>query len=238
MAKKGSRSSFHMIVLLFASITASEFVPFQNSSNGCVDTVVSYSFKQNGKGYSQAQCTGRAGECCRLGPNCYDCSGLVYMAYKQAGITAPITTYGYPGNFKAVGLANAQPGDVLWNTGHVGIVGYNNQVIHAANPTRGIYIMTLANFKTYCAPTQAFRACNDSPSPSTKLWRVQSGAFSVKSNAENLMARIKASGLEAFIVLHNNLYKVQCGAFSSQANAQARLNTLKSKGFEGALVYY
>ncbi|KAK2944960.1 putative N-acetylmuramoyl-L-alanine amidase CwlM [Blattamonas nauphoetae] len=80
----------------------------------------------------------------------------------------------------------------------------------------------------------------DGPTPPTpgQLYRVQSGAFSVKANAENLKNRIKASGIDAFVVFHNNLYKVQCGAFANKNNAQSLLNQLKSKGFEGTLVYY
>lgn len=53
---------------------------------------VSFAIAQIGKGYSQNQCTGKPGlnfnkyssvkgECCRLGPKCYDCSGLVYMVF-------------------------------------------------------------------------------------------------------------------------------------------------------------
>ncbi|KAK2950946.1 hypothetical protein BLNAU_14136 [Blattamonas nauphoetae] len=140
-------------------LAAREFVPFENATNGCVETAVSYAFAQNGKGYSQNQCTGRAGECCRLGPKCFDCSGLVYMAYKQAGKKVPTSTGGYPGGLSSVGLGNARPGDILWRSGHVGIVGNGNQVIHAANPTRGVYIMTLANFKQYLSPTHAYRVC-------------------------------------------------------------------------------
>ncbi|KAK2944236.1 hypothetical protein BLNAU_20846 [Blattamonas nauphoetae] len=148
-----------MLFFTVSLISATQFVPFENATNGCVETAVGYATKQNGKGYSQNQCTGRAGECCRLGPNCFDCSGLVYMAYKQAGKSVPTTTRGYPGGLKSVGVGNAKPGDILWRSGHVGLVINNNQVVHAANPTRGVYILSLSSFKQYNNPTAAYRVC-------------------------------------------------------------------------------
>ncbi|KAK2959516.1 hypothetical protein BLNAU_5565 [Blattamonas nauphoetae] len=148
-----------MLSFIVSLLSARQFVPFENTTNGCVDAAVNYAFAQNGKGYSQNQCSGRAGECCRLGPNCFDCSGLVYMAYKQSGRTVPTTTRGYPGGLANVGVNNAQPGDILWRTGHVGLVGYNNQAVHAANPTTGVVILSLPVWIRYNYPTHAFRVC-------------------------------------------------------------------------------
>ncbi|KAK2947621.1 putative Cyclin-dependent kinase 2 [Blattamonas nauphoetae] len=145
---------FYFIVSL---VSATEFVPFENATNGCVDTAVRYAFAQKGKGYSMAQCTGAAGQCCRLGPKCFDCSGLVYMAYKKAGKKVPGTTYGYPGGLKSVGVKNAKPGDLLWNKGHVGMVGYNGQTIHAANPKDGVVVLSTSVWIRYNYPTHAYR---------------------------------------------------------------------------------
>ncbi|KAK2947620.1 hypothetical protein BLNAU_17453 [Blattamonas nauphoetae] len=147
---------FYFIVSL---VSATEFVPFENATNGCVDTAVRYAFAQKGKGYSMAQCTGAAGQCCRLGPKCFDCSGLVYMAYKKAGKKVPGTTYGYPGGLKSVGVKNAKPGDLLWNKGHVGMVGYNGQTIHAANPKDGVVVLSTSVWIRYNYPTHAYRVC-------------------------------------------------------------------------------
>ncbi|KAK2945700.1 putative Sporulation-specific N-acetylmuramoyl-L-alanine amidase [Blattamonas nauphoetae] len=77
-----------------------------------------------------------------------------------------------------------------------------------------------------------------STDPTTGTYHVQSGAFASKTNADSLMARIKAAGLEASVVHRNNLYTVQCGAFASKTNADARLAALKAKGFEGTIVFY
>jgi hypothetical protein len=76
---------------------------------------------------------------------------------------------------------------------------------------------------------------NTGTSPSTPektLYRVQTGAFSVKKNADALLAKVKAAGFETYMVKVNGLYKVQVGAFSVKTNADAMAAKLKAKGFD------
>lgn len=68
--------------------------------------------------------------------------------------------------------------------------------------------------------------------PEKTLYRVQTGAFSVKKNADALLAKVKAAGFETYMVKVNGLYKVQVGAFSVKANADAMAAKLKAKGFD------
>jgi mannose-6-phosphate isomerase class I len=78
-------------------------------------------------------------------------------------------------------------------------------------------------------------ADNTGTSPSTPektLYRVQTGAFSVKKNADALLAKVKAAGFETYMVKVNGLYKVQVGAFSVKTNADAMAAKLKAKGFD------
>jgi cell wall-associated NlpC family hydrolase len=64
------------------------------------------------------------------GPRVFDCSGLVFRVYQQAGLVGKIggsrkTAAGYYRWFKARGLVsrgNPQPGDVIWWTRHGRIV--------------------------------------------------------------------------------------------------------------------
>lgn len=70
-----------------------------------------------------------------------------------------------------------------------------------------------------------------SPTPSKILYRVQVGAYSVKSNADKLQAELKSKGIDCFVKQVGNLYKVQCGAYSVRANADAMANRLKSLGY-------
>ena len=64
------------------------------------------------------------------------------------------------------------------------------------------------------------------------LYRVQTGAFSVKKNADALLAKVKAAGFETYMVQVNGLYKVQVGAYGVKANADAMAAKLKAKGFD------
>lgn len=66
------------------------------------------------------------------------------------------------------------------------------------------------------------------------IYRVQTGAFSLRKNAENLLKQIHALGGDytgAYVRKVGLYYKVQVGAFSVKANATSMLNDLKSKGF-------
>ena len=70
------------------------------------------------------------------------------------------------------------------------------------------------------------------------IYRVQTGAFSSKSNAENYKRTIQAipdtigAGYKnAYVRLVDGLYKVQVGAFSVKENAERVLNDLQSKGY-------
>lgn len=66
---------------------------------------------------------------------------------------------------------------------------------------------------------------------SDTLYRVQTGAFSVKKNAEQKMKAVKAAGFDAFCVLVGNLWKVQVGAFSKRENAENYAKKVQAAGF-------
>ncbi|AZG43670.1 C40 family peptidase [Gordonia insulae] len=69
------------------------------------------------------------------GPNAFDCSGLVYYSYKQAGKTIPRDSYGQLGGGTPVAsLAAAKPGDVLIfnGGGHAGLYVGNGTFVHAS----------------------------------------------------------------------------------------------------------
>ncbi len=64
------------------------------------------------------------------------------------------------------------------------------------------------------------------------LYRVQTGAFTKKANADALAAKLKAAGFDTYIVKSGNYYKVQVGAYSVKANASAMAAKLKAAGFD------
>lgn len=66
---------------------------------------------------------------------------------------------------------------------------------------------------------------------SGKLHLVQIGAFSKKTNANDLVKQAKSKGFEAYIKQESGLFKVQIGAFSSKKNADNLANRAKKSGF-------
>lgn len=70
------------------------------------------------------------------------------------------------------------------------------------------------------------------PSDNKTLYRVQAGAFSKKSNADALVAKLKKAGFDTCVVSADGMYKVQVGAFSVKANAENQMAKLKAKGFD------
>ena len=70
------------------------------------------------------------------------------------------------------------------------------------------------------------------PSDGKTLYRVQTGAFSKKSNADALSEKLKAAGFDNFITQVGGLYKVQVGAFSKKENAENQMAKLKAAGYD------
>lgn len=72
----------------------------------------------------------------------------------------------------------------------------------------------------------------DVPSDGKTLYRVQTGAFSKRSNADAWAAKLKAAGFNTYIVQMGNLYKVQVGAYSQKSNAENMMVKLKAVGYD------
>lgn len=70
----------------------------------------------------------------------------------------------------------------------------------------------------------------------TVLYKVQIGAFSKKSNADDLAAEAKSKGFDALVILKDGLYKVQIGAFASKENADDLVVKAQKAGFD-VIVY-
>ena len=69
------------------------------------------------------------------------------------------------------------------------------------------------------------------PATPKVLYRVQVGAYRVKSNADAQLKKVKAAGFDTYMVQAGGLYKIQVGAYSVKANAEAMLKKVKAKGF-------
>jgi len=69
------------------------------------------------------------------GPNSFDCSGLTQWCYRQVGISIPrVDTSQRAAATSILPVSEAQPGDILWMWGHVGIYIGGGQYIHAPQP--------------------------------------------------------------------------------------------------------
>ncbi len=53
----------------------------------------------------------------------------------------------------------------------------------------------------------------------------------LKENAEAQLAKVKATGSDAFVTQADGLYKIQVGAFKVRANAEAMAAKLEAAGF-------
>lgn len=76
-----------------------------------------------------------------------DCSGFVQSVYKNFGISLPRSSYAQSGVGKGVSYSEAQPGDVIYYGGHVGIYIGNGQIVHASTERTGIKI-TSATYRS------------------------------------------------------------------------------------------
>lgn len=89
------------------------------------------------------------------GPNYFDCSGLVYWAYNQAGVSLGRTTAaGYAGSGKAISRSELQPGDVItfsYGSGvaHIGIYIGGGSFVHASGEGSG----TVGQYLDQCVKT-------------------------------------------------------------------------------------
>ena len=76
-----------------------------------------------------------------------DCSGFVMAVYKNFGISLPRSSYAQSSVGRGVSYSEAQPGDVIYYGGHVGIYIGNGQIVHASTERTGIKI-TSATYRS------------------------------------------------------------------------------------------
>ena len=68
--------------------------------------------------------------------------------------------------------------------------------------------------------------------PSGTLYRVQTGAYTQKANADTQLAKVKEAGFDTYMVQAGRYYKIQVGAYSKKENAVAMAAKLKAAGFD------
>ena len=76
-------------------------------------------------------------------PDAFDCSGFTSYVYAQLGISLPRTSSAQRNAGTVVSRADAQPGDLIWSPGHVGIYAGGDQMIDAPRPGKSVQFRTI-----------------------------------------------------------------------------------------------
>lgn len=72
-----------------------------------------------------------------------------------------------------------------------------------------------------------------------KLYRVQIGAYTKKTNAEKVLKQVSAAGFDTFITdLQEGFYRVQVGAYTQYKNAVAKRAAVQNAGFNAIIKTY
>jgi len=81
------------------------------------------------------------------GPNAFDCSGLTSWCYAQVGIYIPRGGNAqYLSAPMKLAVGSAQPGDILYKPGHVGLCIGGGQFVHAPHPGSVVCVRTIAGY--------------------------------------------------------------------------------------------
>lgn len=128
-------------------------VPSSNSSD--VETVVQAALAQVGKRYVWAASNPNVG---------FDCSGLVYYAFKQVGVTLNRIAADQYYNGTPVSRNQLQRGDLVFFSsggyiGHVGLYIGNGQFVHASDYSTGVIISNLSGYysNTYAGAVRVLK---------------------------------------------------------------------------------
>ena len=98
--------------------------------------------------YSRLGCPYKWGA---AGPNAFDCSGFVQWCYARAGVSLPHSSSAQKNAGTQISVSAAQPGDILWKSGHVGIYIGNGKYIHAPQTGDVVKISSVSGSGFVCA---------------------------------------------------------------------------------------
>ncbi|OPY01843.1 MAG: putative endopeptidase p60 precursor [Syntrophorhabdus sp. PtaB.Bin184] len=134
----GARSVMLLCISLMFLVPscAPKKVRIYDMPEGARSDLVQIALAQQGKKY-------RSGA---KGPDQFDCSGLVYFTYRQAGISVPLTAEAQGRYGAEISRGEAQPGDLVLfrikSDDHIGIMVNGSDFVHASK-SRGVAIDSL-----------------------------------------------------------------------------------------------
>lgn len=103
--------------------------------SGKAAKVVQFALSQVGKSYRAA----------RVGPDSYDCSGLVLAAYRKVGVSLTHYSRAQWAQTKRISISQMRPGDLVFYFGrgahHVAIYVGKGKMVSASNPDDGVELI-------------------------------------------------------------------------------------------------
>src|SRR5918999_3003512 len=99
---------------------------------------VRFAYRQRGKPYRWGG----------TGPRAYDCSGLVYRAWRKAGVSIPRVTYAQYRIRPRIKRHRLRPGDLVFfsGLGHVGMYVGRGRFIHSPNSGSHVKVQRLSGY--------------------------------------------------------------------------------------------
>ena len=85
-----------------------------------------------------------------------DCSGFVMSVYANFGVSLPHSSSALRNVGYGVSLSDAQPGDIICYSGHVGIYMGNNTLVHASTAKTGIKFTSPVTYRQVLAVRRIF----------------------------------------------------------------------------------
>lgn len=198
----------------------------------------------------------------------YNCIGLVMRSYKAAGHDPGYCDIRHmPEYLKAAGFQEvtyevnlntgkgALDGDIFWMLDSSGQHGHTEMYIgdgklvgargdFDGKPGDGSGSEIAVNAYSNMGWKKVFRLpgermpLEEPPAPEGKTYKVQIGAYKVKTNATKRMQAVKKAGFPAILKQEGEYWKVQCGAYSYRDNAEAMQKRLKNAGFSAIIKEY
>lgn len=110
----------------------------------CLNAVMNFAYSQLGKPYGFG----------KIGPDSFDCSGLVQSAYKEAGIEIGRSTSSQIREGSKINKNELKIGDLVFlnmstGSGHVGLYVGDNKIIHSSAPGDVVKISDIKYFNVF-----------------------------------------------------------------------------------------
>lgn len=110
----------------------------------CLNVVMNFAYSQLGKPYGFG----------KIGPDSFDCSGLVQSVYKEAGIEISRSTSSQIREGSKVNKNELKIGDLVFlnmstGSGHVGLYVGDNKIIHSSAPGDVVKISDIKYFNVF-----------------------------------------------------------------------------------------